>query len=147
MKKCFFFFLFVSLFLGSTGYAVELTEQIGHIKNTSGEVEIHRANEVLAASPGDSLVLLDKITTRDGSTGIIFKDGTMVSLGPNSEMDLERYTFVPKNKQYAFDLFLQKGTAVYTSGRLGKIAPDAVKLKTPRATVGIRGTKLILEVK
>lgn len=147
MKKCFFFILIVSTFLGSLGYAVELIEQIGQIKNTSGEVQIYRANKVLAASPGDALVQSDKITTKDGSAGILFNDGTMVSIGPNSEMVIENYTFVPKNKQYSFDLFLHKGSAVYTSGRLGKIAPDAVKLKTPRATVGIRGTKLILEVK
>jgi len=147
MKYWVCLFLLASFALGSNGYSSETKGQIAHIKNTSGYVEIHREKNVITAIPGGYLLQADKIITKDGSAGIIFLDGTLISVGPDSVMDLGEYVFEPNDGQYAFNLFLQKGTATYTSGRLGKIKPEAVNLKTPRATVGIRGTKLILDVK
>jgi hypothetical protein len=147
MKYWLCLFLLASLAIGSNGYSTETIGQIAHIKNTSGYVEIHREKNVITAGPGDYLLQADKIITKDGSAGIIFLDGTLISIGPDSVMDLGVYVFKPNDGEYAFNLFLKKGTATYTSGRLGKMKPDAVNLKTPRATVGIRGTKLILNVK
>ena len=147
MKSWLCFFLLASLVLAGNGYASEIEGKIAHIKNTSGVVEIHRGKNVKTAKSGDYILQEDQITTRDGSAGIIFLDGTLVSIGPDSVMDLGEYIFDPNDENYAFNLFLKKGTATYTSGRLGKMKPNAVNLKTPRATVGIRGTKLILDVK
>lgn len=147
MKYFLCFFLLASLVIGSNGYSTEAKVQIAHFKNTYGFVEIHRAKNVITAVPGDYLLQSDKIVTKDGTAGIIFLDGTLISVGPDSAMDLGKYVFEPNDGEFAFNLFLQKGTATYTSGRLGKMKPDAVNLKTPRATVGIRGTKLILDVK
>jgi hypothetical protein len=147
MRSWLCFFLLASLVLAGNGYSSEIEGQIAHIKNISGVVEIHRGETVKTATSGDYILQEDQITTRDGSAGIIFLDGTMISIGPDSVMDLGEYIFDPNDEKFAFNLFLKKGTATYTSGRLGKIKPDAVNLKTPRATVGIRGTKLILDVK
>jgi hypothetical protein len=41
---------------------------------------------------------------------------------------------------------MAKGTFVYLSGLIGKLSPDAVKLTLPDATVGVRGTKLLIDV-
>ena len=147
MKYWLCFFILASLALGSNAYSSDTKTQIAHIKNTSGSVAIHRGNDIRAVIPGDYLLQEDKIITKEGSAGIIFLDGTLVSVGPDSVIDIGEYVFEPNDEKYAFNLFLEKGTATYTSGRLGKTKPNAVNLKTPRATVGIRGTKLILDVK
>jgi hypothetical protein len=43
-------------------------------------------------------------------------------------------------------MYLKKGSAVYNSGKIGKLSPESVKLSTPRATVGVRGTRFIIKV-
>lgn len=136
-------FLFV---LSGQVLANETSSQIAHLKNVSGRVDIIRSGIVRQAVPGNFLLLTDKLKTQTGTAGIIFIDGTLLSIGPNSEIDINDYVFEPKNGKYAFALFMKKGTTMYSSGKLGKISPESVKLKTPRATVGIRGTRLILEV-
>ena len=90
----------------------------------------------------------DCVSTGPGaSAGIIFTDGSTISLGPASEININEYQFEPKEKTYEFSLYIHKGSLVYATGKLGKLAPEAVKLKTPRATVGIRGTRLLINVK
>ena len=97
--------------------------------------------------PGADLLNGDiLICAANSSVGVTFLDGTRVSLGPNSEMQLNNYRFVPLNKDYAFDIYMKKGSAVYSSGKLGKLAPEAVKFNTPQATVGVRGTKFLVKV-
>jgi hypothetical protein len=39
-----------------------------------------------------------------------------------------------------------KGVAAYVSGRMAKLAPDAVRLETPAAIVGVRGTTVAIKV-
>lgn len=138
--------MFFLLVLSGQVLANETSSQIAHFKNVSGRVDIIRSGMVNQAVPGDYLLLTDKLKTQIGTAGIIFTDGTLLSIGPDSEIDINDYVFEPKNEKYAFSLFLKKGTAMYSTGKLGKIAPESVNLKTPRTTVGIRGTRLILEV-
>lgn len=106
------------------------------VKKVAGTPTILRNGESLDIKLGMKLYAADKIVARDGETvGIIFNDGTTLSAGPSTELDV---------REYAFSLYLKKGTLVYSSGKLGKLAPAAVKLDTPRSTVGVRGTKLVL---
>ena len=81
----------------------------------------------------------------DSSGGIVFKDGTQLTVGPSSEIEISRYLFRPEEAKYDFSLYLRKGTAIYSSGKLGKLAPESVSLNTPRATVGVRGTRFIVK--
>jgi hypothetical protein len=139
--------MFLLFILSGQVLANETSSQIARLKNVSGRVDIIRSGIVNQAVPGDYLLMSDKLKTQTGTVGIIFTDGTLLSIGPDSEIDINDYVFEPNNKKYAFELFMKKRTAMYSSGKLGKIAPESVNLKTPRATVGIRGTRLILEVR
>jgi len=138
------------LILITGGYSSIVTAQELHVaivKNASGNVEILRNKTSLSATLGMQLMRLDKIITGRGShAGITFVDGTLVTVGSSTEIELRKYLFEPKKSNYDFELYVKKGTAVYSSGKLGKLAPEAVNLATPRATVGVHGTRLIIKV-
>lgn len=125
--------------------AVAEDEHVALFKNVSGSVKIIRNKSDIAPAPGTQLMRSDRIVTGPHSSGgIVFKDGTLLTLGSSADIEISRYLFQPEEKKYDFSLYLQKGTAIYSSGKLGKLAPEAVNLNTPRATVGVRGTRFII---
>lgn len=116
------------------------------LKNVTGSISVQRAGSTLAAVSGMVLLVSDRLVSAAGaSAGIVFKDGTLLTLGPAAELHVRDYVFKPKEATYAFDVFLARGSAVYSSGKIGKVAPEAVKVGTPTATVGVRGTRFIVE--
>lgn len=116
------------------------------VKNTTGQVTIARQGASLEASPGMQLFVDDEMASAAGaSAGIVFKDGTLLTLGASSNVKLRDYVFEPQQARYAFSVFLAKGSAVYSSGRIGKLSPESVKVDTPTATVGVRGTRFIID--
>jgi hypothetical protein len=54
--------------------------------------------------------------------------------------------YAPSDGQLALALKFIRGVAVYVSGRIAKLAPDAVRLETPAAILGVRGTTLAIRV-
>ena len=120
----------------------------GHIalfKNVAGTMKVARKDAVLDATPGMNLFTSDRIiSSADGSAGVVFKDGTLVTVGPSTEIHLRDYAFEPKNAKYEFSMYLAKGTAIYSSGKIGKLSPESVRVDTPTATVGVRGTRFIV---
>ena len=151
LRRCIIKTLFVvtlSLFFAWMGIAAGEDLHVAFFKNTSGDVAVIRNEASFAAAPGIRLMAADRVKAGpEASAGIVFTDGTTVSIGPSTEIEITAYRFEPKDKQYDFSLYIPKGSVVYSSGRLGKLAPEAVNLKTPRATVGVRGTRLIINVK
>lgn len=122
-------------------------DHVATIKGISGSVIVERDGETISPTVGEKLYNGDIIRTNNGgATGFIFTDGTRIGMGESSEITVFHYLFSPQNKQYAFDLFLKKGSAVYSSGKLGKLNPKSVSFRTPKATVGIRGTKFVVKV-
>ena len=79
------------------------------------------------------------------TAALVFRDGTMLTLGGGADIQVRDYVFRPKANKYAFDVYMRKGTAIYQTGKIGKLAPEAVKVETPKATVGVRGTRFLVE--
>lgn len=123
------------------------SEAVAVIKSVSGEATVLRGAETLRPEVGLELAVGDAVRTASGgSVGLSFNDGTRVSLGPSSEFSVTAFVFAPEDKKFAFNAHMRKGTMVYASGKLGKVAPEAVSIRTPHSTVGIRGTKLLIKV-
>ena len=127
--------------------AAEPQQSAGQIKVVSGAAFIVRGNTVLPATIGQRVFEADKVRTgSDGRLGITLKDDTRFSLGPNSEVHLNRFAYAPSEGRIGLALNVVRGIAAYVSGRIAKLSPDAVKLETPGAIVGVRGTTLALSV-
>ena len=119
----------------------------GHVKIATGAAFIVRQNTTLAAKPGDAVFATDTLRTQaNGTIGVTLADDTRVSLGPDSEMRLERYVFAPADGALGMVLNFVHGVAAYVSGRMAKLSPDSVRLETPAAIVGVRGTTVAIKV-
>ena len=138
---------FVLLFFSAGKSLGEEMDFIAIVKSVSGDVTVVRKEERFKVEPGIQLQQRDVILSGPDSTaGLTFVDGTLLSIGPSSHVDLQQYLFEPIEQQYDFSVYLKQGRAVYSSGRIGKLAPEKVKVNTPRATLGIRGTRFIVSV-
>jgi hypothetical protein len=134
------------MFLSVPAFAQQPTAA-GRIKVVSGSAFIIRGNEVLPAQLGQPVFEADRVRTgTDGRLGITLKDDTRFSLGPGSEVQLSRFAYAPAQGRIALALNVIRGMAAYVSGRIVKLSPDAVRLETPGAIVGVRGTTLALSV-
>jgi len=85
-------------------------------------------------------------TGADGAVGITFDDNTIFSTGPNSKVSLEEYKFNPSTMQGSFLAKLGKGTLSVTSGDIARGSPEAMKIRTPSAILGVRGTHFLVRV-
>jgi hypothetical protein len=119
----------------------------GRIKVVSGSAFVVRGGAVTPAQAGQVIYQSDTIRTgADGRLGVTLKDDTRVSLGPASEARVDRFAYSPAEGQVGLVLQIVRGVVAYVSGRIAKLAPDAVRLETPAAIVGVRGTTLAFRV-
>src|SRR5262245_30810322 len=119
----------------------------GRIKISTGSVFVVRNGAQIPAQVGQVVYEADGLQTgADGKIGVTLNDDTRLSLGPNSEMKLERFTFQPADSGFGLVLKFVKGAATYVSGRIAKLAPDSIRLETPAAIIGVRGTTLAINV-
>ena len=119
----------------------------GRIKVASGSAFIVRAGVELPAQAGQPVYQADALRTGpDGRLGVTLQDDTRVSLGPGSEVRLDRFAYAPSAGQIGLVLRMVRGVAAYVSGRIAKLAPDSIRLESPAAIVGVRGTTLALRV-
>ena len=112
----------------------------------SGSAFIVRASGVVPAQLGQPLFEADGIRTADGRVGFTLNDDTRLSLGANSEIRLERFEYAPGEGRLAFLLKIVSGVTTYISGRIARLSPDSVRIETPAAVIGVRGTHLAIDV-
>lgn len=135
------------LFAAATPALAQPPSAAGRIKVVSGSAFIVRGSETIPARPGELVFAADGLKTgADGSVGVTLKDDTRLSLGPSSEVRLERYVYEPGTGGLGMVLKFVRGVAAYVSGRMAKLAPDSIRLETPAAIVGVRGTSLGIRV-
>lgn len=115
----------------------------GEIKVASGAVHIERDAQRVPARVGDRVRQADVVVTgSDGSVGIVFLDNSLLSAGPNSVLAIDRFAFDSTTHTGAHETSLRQGTLAAVSGKIARQSPEAMKVKTPAAVLGVRGTEL-----
>ena len=126
-------------------FTTSLFASIGKISALSGEVTINRNIDFISAKVGFILEESDTITTNDiGKVQLIFNDGTVITLGKSSKLNIAEYLFDevrPENSKTKLNF--AEGAFKAITGKIGKIAPDKFKLQTKSASIGIRGTIIV----
>jgi hypothetical protein len=136
------------LFILLTRVSAQAEEaRIGTIKTLKGTAQIVSGSDTIAAAIGTAVHQNDVVETgEDGALGLTFIDNTTLSLGPRSRITLSKVVFNPDKGDFAFVAQLAKGTFMFVSGGIAKLAPKAVEISTPTATIGIRGTRFLVKV-
>ena len=120
-------------------------QDAGQIKVAKGTAHIERGGQKMPARlvtrvrPGDVVV-----TGGDGSLGIAFADDSMLSIGPNSTLAIEKFAFDSTTHTGSHDTTLRQGTLAAVSGKIARQSPEAMKVRTPVAILGVRGTEFLV---
>ena len=126
--------------------AAEEVQQAGVLKSVQGTVHFLRADGATqAARPGDAVSQVDRIRTgADSGASLRLRDGTVLVIGPQSQLDLKQYRFDTTTHEGNILLSLLQGSLRMVSGLIAKKQPEAVRIDTQTATIGIRGTDFIV---
>jgi hypothetical protein len=131
------------------------SKPIGKVVTATGSVTIEHATAVVVQANvsgqasqtkvGDVVYLGDVVQTgTDGRVGINFTDGTSFNLSSNARMALTEFVYDPNGKSNSSLLSLTKGTFTFVAGKIAKTGD--MKIDTPVATMGIRGTTPRIEI-
>jgi hypothetical protein len=120
---------------------------VGLIKVSKGSVQIQRGTAKVPATVGAGVQASDVIVTgTDGAAGITFTDNSLVSVGPNSVFAIDKYSFDTTTHQGEFEGNLKQGRLAAISGKMVKQSPESMKIRTPSAIMGVRGTEFVVQV-
>ena len=138
-----FFLMSVSgLLLGATAGVADANS--GNVSHLAGTLSVKKPDgSVRILSQKSEIRSGDTLNTqKDSYAQIKFADGAQITLKPNTSVKIERFSFVETEPQKdGFFYSLVKGGLRAVSGLVGKRGdPDAYKLETATATIGIRGT-------
>jgi hypothetical protein len=121
-----------------------VAQDVGRVKTVKGTVYIERGAGRELALVGTGVQQADTVVTgSDGAVGVTLADDTLLSAGPNSVLVIERFVY-EANQPGSLQAALTKGTLAVVSGRIAKQAPDAMRVRTPAAILGVRGTEFVV---
>ena len=138
------------LFLGvlSLGLlmAPVLAQDIGSVKTVKGNAWIERGSNKMVATVGTALQAKDRVVTDANATaGLTLRDNTLLTVGPGSILEMNRYAFDATSHKGEMDASVKRGSLSVISGKIAKANPESVKFNTATVTLGVRGTEFILE--
>jgi hypothetical protein len=133
----------------------DAAKPIGRVETATGSVTIEHVNAVVVQAKlpsqadqtkiGDLVYQGDVVQTgADGLVSISFADGTSFNLSKNAKMTLDEFVYDPNGKSNSTLFNLAKGTFTFVAGQVAKTGD--MKITTPAATMGIRGTTPHIEI-
>jgi len=116
--------------------------EIGEISELRGNGEILRQSEgdKLLATLALDIFSYDDIRTGNGRIAVKFVDESIIRLTEHSKIIIDEYIYDPDPSKSKLALRMASGTARFITGALGKIDKQNIKIRTPSATVAVRGT-------
>lgn len=132
--------LVLAMLAGADAWAGEAS--VGRVIVALGEVAVERAEGVFGAPRGTYLWQGDRIRTGPGARARLrLNDGTQVTLGGDTAFDLAEYRFEPGRADSRGRFQLLRGAFRLLTGLLTKVRRPDFSVRTPLATIGIRGTE------
>lgn len=121
---------------------------VGSISEFKGGGTVKRGAKVVPAARGYGIEKNDTVSTNSqGRFKITFVDATTVNITQNSRLVIDDFVYDGNNKSKGkLGLKLALGTARYTSGAIAHGNPRGVGVRTPTATIAVRGTDFVMSV-
>lgn len=119
---------------------------VGKVTEQTGPTEILRNKKSIPSSLNTGVEMNDTISTAKAKAELTFEDKTTVKLTEHSKMIIDDFVYDPKKGSGKLALNMALGTARYASGQIAKNNPQQVAIKTPTATIAVRGTDFSMTV-
>jgi len=119
-----------------------------------GDVILHEGNANIERTDGEDvdaekdldIFQYDTVKTGKGKVAIGFIDDTRVDVTQHSKLIIDEFVYDPNTKTGSLSLKAALGTVRYASGQIAKTSPTSVQIKTPTATIGVRGTDFSMTI-
>ena len=120
---------------------------VGSVAQLQGSATITHLGASKALKSGDPVASEDILETGPASKLLVsFADGTALTLGPNADVVIDEFVYNPNGGKNSAALRITSGAARFVAGAIEKAGgPEAIKVSTPVATIGIRGTDFFVE--
>jgi hypothetical protein len=119
---------------------------IGEIAQHKGTSTIERESLKYNGEVGLGLEMNDRIITGKGSLRMDFVDDTRVDVTEHSRMTIDEFIYDPNTKTGALSMKATLGAVRYASGQIAKNSRQRVNIRTPSATINVRGTDFIMVI-
>ena len=120
-------------------------EPIGNVATLTGTATVTRNNTATPLKVQDDIFLNDVLQTSANSTlGVTFNDATTFNLTANASITIDNYIYQDGGKQNSALFDIAKGTVAFVAAEVAHTGD--MKISTPTATLGIRGTTGLVEV-
>ena len=129
-------------------YATSLWGSIGNVDQLEGKGIVDRKDGDKNITIEQSLDILqyDTVKTGNGKVGILFVDDTRVDVTQHSKLIIDEFVFDPNSGKGKLNLSAKLGTIRYASGQIAKNSRQDIKITTPTATIGVRGTDFSMTI-
>ena len=117
-----------------------VTEQVGQ------EAKIARNKDSITIDKGTGINMNDVITTSKAKLGPTFEDNTKVAITPQSKLVIDDFVYDPNSGTGKLAMNVAMGTVRYASGAIAHNSRENVRLRTPTATIAVRGTDFTMTV-
>lgn len=119
---------------------------VGKVTEQTGPTEILREKKSIPSSVNTGVEMNDTVSTARAKAELTFDDKTTVKLTEHSKLIIDDFVYDPKKGTGKLALNMAMGTARYASGQIAKNNPQQVAIKTPTATIAVRGTDFSMTV-
>ena len=119
---------------------------IGEIAESKGSSTIKRDKEAYTGEVGLGLQMNDNVVTGKGRLRLDFIDDTRVDVTENSRMTIDELIYDPATQKGALSMKATLGAVRYASGQIAKNSRQRVNIRTPSATINVRGTDFMMIV-
>lgn len=118
-----------------------LFAEIGKISVSKGDVTITRGSQTITVTNGIKIEEKDIIISKNNSSAqLLFKDGTVITIGANTNFKISEYLYEESNTKSTTSMSVNQGVFRAITGKIGKLNPNNFKLQTKSSSIGIRGT-------
>lgn len=122
--------------------AANAADEIGVVDKVENEARIVSGDSAVAAIIGTPVHMRDELRTgAEGRLKIIFRDETVLTLGENASVVINRYVYDPDKGAGEAMLLATKGAFRFATGRIKAMNKSKIAVTTPVADIGVRGTE------
>lgn len=135
------------LTLGLIFFSSSVLASIGSVTEHQGPPGVLERNKSkLEVEKGTDLEMNDKIETAKSKMKLTFDDDTVVSLTEQSKLVIDDFVYDPNTSTGRLAMNVAMGTVRYASGAVAHNSRENVRLRTPTATISVRGTDFTMTV-